>query len=468
MTNVPSPSRSRKSARRQIRKVLWITLVANLAVAGGKLSIGFLTGTLSMVADGFHSTLDASSNVIGLMGNALAARPPDDDHPYGHRRFETVAAMAIGAILLATAVEIAQQAIERVRTGGEPEISAVNFAVMIGTIVVNIAVSRYERREGKRLKSEILLADAANTGADVFVSLSVLASLVAVSLGWLWADIVAAFVVVVLIGKAAWEVLWQTGRVLVDTAPLSPEIVTELVEQIPDVISVRRVRSRGPADAMLLDITVLVAPSVTAEHAQSIGNAIKSALQEEIEGIFEVDVHCLPHYAMPPDYRLIARAEADALGLSIHEVVMFDTPDGSVLEMHVEVPPEQMLEEAHSQVTFLEQRVKQAVPILAGIISHIEPSRRGPVPIARSERAGKLRNQALDLALGLYPDVNWHEVFIRPEAHGYALSMHGGVTGEMTVEEAHLLAERTETHLRAALPLLQRVTIHTEPATVTD
>lgn len=464
MTDTPDP----QETRRQVSRVLWATLGANLAVALGKLVVGLVTGTLAMVADGFHSLLDASSNVIGLAGNAIAARPPDADHPYGHRRFETVAAMAVGGLLLLTAWEIAGQAVERLRDGTQPTVTALNFAVMFSTMAINLAVSRYERRAGERLKSELLLADAANTGADVFVSLSVLVSLAAVAAGWLWADVVAALIIVALIGRAAWGVLWQTGRVLVDTAPLDALAVEDVVGQTPGVIAVERVRSRGPGDAMQVDVDVRVDPALTADHAQALAEAIRARLGEAFEGIAEIEVHYAPHHALPPDYYLLARAEADALGLAIHEVVLFHTPEGPVLEMHVEVPPDQMLEDAHQQVTQLEGRVRAALPALARVMTHIEPMRQGPVPMAQSERAEDLRERALRLALELYPNVNWHEVFIRPDAHGYALSMHGGLAEDVTVEAAHLLAEQTETHLRAALPLLQRVTIHTEPQARAD
>ncbi|MBN1963211.1 MAG: cation diffusion facilitator family transporter [Anaerolineae bacterium] len=449
--------------RRQVSRVLWMTLAANLGVSGGKLAVGLLTGTLSMVADGFHSALDASSNVIGLAGNAIAGRPPDDDHPYGHRRFETIAAMAVGALLLLTAWEIAGSAIERLQAGGEPEVTPLNFIVMLVTIGINLAVSRYERAAGKRLGSEVLLADAANTGADVFVSLSVLLSLAAVAIGWLWADVVAALVVVVLIARAAWGVLWQTGRVLVDTAPLDPAEVEQVVMQIPGVLAVERVRSRGSADAMLLDIDVRVDAALTTERAQTITGAIDAKLREAFDGIAEVEVHHLPYYEMPPDYGTVARAEAEALGLSVHELVLYHTPAGLALEMHIEVPPHQMLEDAHYEVSIFENRLKAQLPHIPTITTHIEPAHQGPVPLTNSARAEDVRDQAAALALELYPDVDWHDVFIRPEAHGYALAMHGGLAEDMTVEDAHLLAERTETHLRASLPLLQRVTIHTEP-----
>jgi cation diffusion facilitator family transporter len=186
-------------------------LILDLGVATGKIIIGLATGALAITADGLHSIIDSSGNVVGLIATRMADRPPDDDHPYGHGRYETLAALVIGALLLVTAWEIIRGAIERLSGGEPPEITPLAFVVMLGTLITNLFVSRYQIREGHRLQSQVLLADAANTSADVFVTLSVLASMVLiVTLGWGWADIVAALIITVLIGKAAWQVLSQT------------------------------------------------------------------------------------------------------------------------------------------------------------------------------------------------------------------------------------------------------------------
>ncbi len=206
-------------ARQNVRRVLLITLVLNFAVAFGKIAVGLSTGAISITADGFHSLMDGTANVIGLVANRIAGKPPDEDHPYGHRRFETIAALAIGILLLITAGEIISSAIERLTNAEKPEISPVVFVVLIATLFINLFVSRYQRREGQRLKSELLIADAANTGTDVFVTISVLISMVLVSLGLTWADPLAALLIVVLIARAAWQIMRSTGGVLVDTAP---------------------------------------------------------------------------------------------------------------------------------------------------------------------------------------------------------------------------------------------------------
>src|SRR5512145_293671 len=153
----------------QVRRVLVITLMLNIIVAVSKIIIGLVSGVLSITADGFHSTVDGSSNIVALVANRLASRPPDEDHPFGHQRFETIAALGIGGFLLVTAFEIVSGALERLQGGGDPpEITPLTFAVMIGTLLVNLFVTWYEAREGRRLSSVLLTADAAHTRTDVF------------------------------------------------------------------------------------------------------------------------------------------------------------------------------------------------------------------------------------------------------------------------------------------------------------
>lgn len=199
---------------RAVQRVLWIVLIINLLVAGSKLSIGLLIGSLAMAADGIHSSLDATSNIIGLIGIAIASRPPDLNHPYGHRRFETLASMLIGSMLLLSAWELVKGSISQLNAGEVPEVTPVSFAVMLITLVLNIFVAVYERRAGERLRSEVLIADSAHTRSDILVSLVVIASLIGVRFGIAWADPVATLIVVALIGLAAWKIIGESAGVL--------------------------------------------------------------------------------------------------------------------------------------------------------------------------------------------------------------------------------------------------------------
>jgi cation diffusion facilitator family transporter len=457
-----------QTTQEQVRRVLLTTLILNLVVALGKIIIGLVTGALAITADGLHSIIDSSGNVLGLVATRIADRPPDEDHPYGHGRYETLAALAIGALLLVTAGEIIQGALERLNGGKPPEITPLAFAVMISTLMINVFVSRYQIREGKRLGSQVLLADAANTSADVFVTISVLVSMaLVVALGWQWADIAAALVITVLIGRAAWQVLSQTGRVLVDTAPYPSEQLTQLIHEVPSVENVARVRSRGPLNAAHIDVDVQVAPEMTANQTAAIATAIREKLTDELNGVSEVEVHFEPNQAAEPDYALAARARADALGLSTHEVHVTDMPNGKVLEMHVEVPPDQTLDAAHHQVSQLENDVRRNMPEVVEVITHIEPALTeradslGDESISR--HATQLESRALYLLQAHYPGLDWHHLRVHPYNQGFSIAMHVTLPPQITVEAAHRIAEDAEILLRAEMPQLERVTIHTEP-----
>ncbi|MCU0513864.1 MAG: cation diffusion facilitator family transporter [Anaerolineae bacterium] len=285
--------------RQAIRQVLLITLLLNLAVAGGKIALGLLTGALAILADGLHSLTDSAGNIAGLIANHYAAQPPDAQHPYGHRRFETLAALLIGGLLLLTAWEIGRGALERLQAAHAPEVvvAPLTLGVLLATLIINVCVSRYQMRRGQQLRSEVLLADAKNTRADVFVTLSVMTGMLLVALtGWWWLDVLVALPVMLLIGRAALQILWQSGGVLVDAAPYPPEQLVRLLEDVPGVLAIARARSRGTLDAAHVDIDVLVMPSMPVGEAEAIAGTIRGRLARLPGSIAEIEVH----FAVPP------------------------------------------------------------------------------------------------------------------------------------------------------------------------
>ncbi|MDX2077888.1 MAG: cation diffusion facilitator family transporter [bacterium] len=283
------------TTNKQVKQVLLITLFFNFAVAFGKIIIGMMSGALSITADGFHSLIDGSSNVMALIANKIASRPADDDHPYGHERYETLAALLIGVFLLLVAWEIITGAIERLTNPTELVITPITFAVMLTTLCINIGVSRYERKEATRLNSELLLADSENTRADVFVTLSVIISMSLISLfGWVWADALSALIVVILIGRAGIAIMNQTGRVLVDTAPYTPEQLKDIVSEVPQVINIVRVRSRGTTDYADIDIDVTVPAEMTIGDSAKVISKIRQRLYDNLAGVHEIEVHFMP------------------------------------------------------------------------------------------------------------------------------------------------------------------------------
>lgn len=276
-----------------VRRVLAAVLVLNLGVAAAKLAVGWWTGSLAMVADGFHSLTDTASNVVGLLGISMAARPPDSDHPYGHHKFETLSALFIGGFLALTAWEVLQSCFVRFRSGSIPEVTGWSFAVMVSTMAVNVAVSTWERRRAEELGSLILEADAAHTRSDVYVSLGVLVSLLGVHLGYPRLDLIAALVVTVVIARAAFRIVWESAEHLVDTAAVPPGKIRELALSVPEVEGIHKVRTRGRPEDGQADLHVQVRADLTIDEAHRIGHRVADVLRDEL-GLSDVVVHVEP------------------------------------------------------------------------------------------------------------------------------------------------------------------------------
>lgn len=279
--------------RHQINRVLWQVLVLNLLVAAAKIIAGLAAGSISMLADGFHSAMDASSNVIGLVGSTVASRPPDGNHPYGHQKYETFATLAIGLLLLLTSWQVLKSVFARLAEGGAPEIAPLSFGVMLVTIIINLGVSRYERKQGYRLNSSLLLADAAHTKSDIFVSLSVLASLMAVKLGWLWMDVAVALIIVAVIGHTGWQIVRRASDVLADRATVDAALVERVALSVEGVQSCHKIRSRGPDQAVHLDLHIQVDGQMPLAEAHRLGHLAQDQLKKEL-GVVDVIVHVEP------------------------------------------------------------------------------------------------------------------------------------------------------------------------------
>ncbi len=455
---------SQETRAHAVTRVYSISLLANLIMLSLKLSVGFITGSLVMLADGVDSSLDAVANIIAMVVTRLAGRPPDDDHPYGHRRYETLAAMMIGAFLLITASEIVKSAVSRLLSGKTPDIGMNNFAVMILAMAVNVGLFVLQRRAGRRLRSEVLTASSEDKRSDIMVSITVLLSLVTVRLGVGWIDAVAALVVVALICRNAFHIIKHAAGVLVDRVALDAQVVSEVVTSVPSVRHVITVRSRGTQDDIDLDLLVSVAAPTTVDHSAAIADEISRRLRERFEGLSIIDINFVPEHDLSPDYTQIAQTEAAALGISVHEIAIAKVDDHITLDGHVEVGADQTLENAHAIVSRFEERLMEAIPELVEVNTHIEPLYGEKECVTCNGDIEELERAVMRIVTSNDPDNYWHELNIREEAEGsYTLTIHCQLEGTLLVDEAHDLAERIETHLRAELPQIHRITIHTEP-----
>jgi cation diffusion facilitator family transporter len=295
---------------RAVSRVLWIVLGLNLGVAALKLAVGAATGALSLLADGVHALLDASSNVVGLFGIAVASRPADAGHPYGHRRFETLAAVSIGLLILTSMAGILRGVWEGASgQRAAPNISWVSAGLVFVTILANLVISRYEAKRGVELRSALLEADSGHTLSDTFGAIAVLVSFGAIALGFRWADIAAAGIVSVLIGRTAWSILGTNLGVLADRARLDPLRVREVALQVHEVRGAHKIRSRGSADHVHVDLHIHVDPGMTVERAHAITHEVARAVRAAFPEVADVMIHTEPADGREHDVASISPSE---------------------------------------------------------------------------------------------------------------------------------------------------------------
>ena len=286
---------SERARYQAVTKVLVQVLFLNIAVALAKLVLGYLTGAVSVISDGLHSITDSFSNVAGLVGVRVARKPPDADHPYGHRKFETIGAALIGAFLMVAMIELGRATWQRLSAGGAgPATPALSFVVMGATIVVNLLVTTYERRAGIRLQSEVLLADATHTRSDVFTSFTVIVALTGSRLGYPLLDPLAAIVVVGFIGHAAWEIFKGASDVLADRIVIAEDDVRSVVMSVPAVMGCHEIRTRGPADYVFLDLHVWMASKTPLDQAHAVSHQVKDRLMARFPQIRDAVIHIEP------------------------------------------------------------------------------------------------------------------------------------------------------------------------------
>jgi cation diffusion facilitator family transporter len=283
----------------RVVRVLRRVLVLNLIVALAKIALGYASGAVSILSDGFHSLTDAASNVVALVGIDVAQRPPDENHPYGHRKYETMAAVGILIFMLLVLLEVARNAFEHLRTPSTPTVLPAGIATMLVTLGINIVVVRYESRASRALQSEILRADARHTKSDLWTTIAVLVALTGVALGYPMLDPLAGILVSVFIGYAGWQIAREASGVLSDEIVLDERDIRSVIEAVPGVIGCEKIRTRGAADNVFLDLHLWVDGNTPLGQAHAISHVVKDRLMGRYPQIVDAVIHIEP----PPNSR---------------------------------------------------------------------------------------------------------------------------------------------------------------------
>lgn len=283
------------SKNKKVLIVLWVTLFLNILVSSIKIIVGLLTGIGSILADGYHSLADASSNIIGLFTMKIAQKPIDQDHAYGHQRYETLATLFIVALLTYLGIEVIFKSIESFQnpTFNRPE--TLTLVLMLFTFGVNIFVATYENIAGKKLKSTLLIADSKHTLSDIYISAGVLINLILITFfnAPLWLDAATSLLVALIIFKTAYGIFKESSHELTDAIAIDPQLITDIVLKNPRAYSIHKIRSRKSGSQVFIDFHVKSDPNMPLVDAHNLShdleNELRSALGEDLGVIVHVE-----------------------------------------------------------------------------------------------------------------------------------------------------------------------------------
>lgn len=450
-----------------VRRVLLGVLAFNLSVTLLKIGVGMAAGALSVVADGFHSLVDVASNLISLAMLHLSARKADERHPYGYQRFETLGALFIGVLMMLAAAEIAWQAIEHWRHG-ITKVEPITLYLVALALATNTLIVLWETKQGKRWQSELLLADAAHTKSDLWVTGSVIASLIGVKLGLHWLDPLAALLIALLIVHTAWEILSTAAQYLTDASVVEPKAIEEAALKVPGVLKVYHIRSRGRPGAAFADLRIQVPSGMGTSQAHAVADEVERRVVEEVPDVIEAMVHVEPaladEEARSPWFTISTslRRIADGFGLGIHEIYIHALPNEKYsAEMHLEFPGEISLGEAHEQAQAFIRRARAEIPQLAEIAVHLEPLPAQILPTEEEEE--ELTKAVLNFAVqhceqGKINFVHLH----RSGAHTTAIAKCL-LPPETPLVKAHSLADDLQRAILENFPNLTRALVEIEP-----
>jgi cation diffusion facilitator family transporter len=277
---------------RQVERVLVREALANLAVMVAKAVVGFHTGSIAVLGDAVHSLADFANNIVAFIATRIASAPPDQDHPYGHRKFETLAVFGIATLLSVLAIEIILGALDR-----DPRVVTQQrweLVLMLGVLVVNVGIAIWENRWARRLDSEILRADARHTLSDVLTTVAVIVGWQLAAHGYRWLDALASIIVAAMIFYLAYGLFQKAIPVLVERSIASPEALSSVASAVSGVHETRRVRSREGGSGPAIELIVSVDANLSTADSHAIADEIERAISEKFS-VNDVTVHIEPH-----------------------------------------------------------------------------------------------------------------------------------------------------------------------------
>jgi cation diffusion facilitator family transporter len=437
------------------------SVVIGTVIVVAKLVVGLLTGSLGILSEAVHSLLDVAASSFTLVAVRTSRKPADTEHPYGHGRTENLAAFAEGVLLVATALGIAAEAVHRLTTGGgtvDPAWYA--FVLLVATLVVEAGRAAVLRRVGRAAESEALQADATNRLSDVIATVGVLAGLAGVRMGFAWADSAAALLVSAIIARAAIQLIWRSGDILIDRAPAGAEDkLRQAILRVNGVREVRSVRVRRSGPNLLGDAVIATRRMLPVEAAGALIDDVKSVARQTLPGLdLAVTVE---GQARSSDLveRIHAAAARNGGVRDLHNVTVERENDGSLhLSMHAKLRGDISLATATEASAELERTLRAELPDAARIDIHLEPLeptvvRGEDVTEERAQLAARIRE-----VVESHPEVRRLVDVELSDRHGHIYAhVVASLSGDVSLEHAHQVETDLEGRIRAAIPEVREV-----------
>lgn len=448
------------------RRTALVSVAAACALIALKLSAGIASGSLGLVSEALHSGTDLVAALLTFFALGVSGRPADEQHQYGHGKAEHLAALFEASALAVVSVGVAGLAVARLAGWIEIEVDPRWWAFVVVGFVLGIDVSRtlISLRTARRFDSAALLSNALHFGSDFAGSLAVLVGLVAVSAGWPAGDSVAALFVAALVLSAALRLMRRNVDVLMDRAPADAEEAAQrAIEGIQPAVTLRRLRMRSAAGRHFADVVIAVAPDAAVGQGHAAADAVEDAVQHALP---ETDVVV---HVEPTEEDAVTRELAHAAAMKvtrvreIHNISVLRVDGRTEVSLHVKLPGELSLDEAHGIASEVEHAIEEALPGVDAVRTHLEPlaeeaEGRTPPRVEVAGDAELVRRIVLERT-GAAP----RELRFLQTEEGLLVFLTLGLDPTVPLAEAHARASEIEERVRKALPGISDIIVHTEP-----
>ena len=447
-------------------KVAAISIFASAGMAAAKFAVGIAIGSLALISEALHSSVDVVATVITWLVVRVSDQPADEEHHYGHGKFESVSALFVIALLYVLAGGILVESWSRLREGAAPPtLSAIPFVVLVIDIAVNFWRARALHRTARATRSEALAADALHFASDVLGSIAVIIGLVLIGLGYAWGDSAAAIAVAVMISILGLRLGRSTIETLLDRAPQgASEKAAAAIRSVPGVVDVERVRVRMVGPTHFIDAIANVPRTYPIDRVEAIKRAAQDAVTKTL-GDADLTFTAVPVARDNESVRERIMVIARNSGLAIHHVTVHDLGGKLTVSIDLEVDGEMPLAAAHDIAHDLERSIREDFGDDVEVDTHIEPL-EPELPVgadAALERVETIRAALARFAAnGAIHDI--HNVRVRDTDAGEIVNFHCRAAPSMSVIKVHENVDEIERALRRAFPTIKRVISHAEPA----